>query len=252
MRVAVCISGAFRKSSGGRNSKETPSRSFQSIRKNIFNVFKDADFYFSTWNTYEKEYKQIFFDEVVIFNEPLINYHPYSDINEDQIFSSKLKKTINSSNSNKEFFDHSSNQTKQIIAHALLTDNIKNNYDVIIRARHDTFVSRVADFTNFIEDAYQNERAIGFATLNEHLKSFNTAHEMKNNGYVNKFLFDQLIIHHSKLIDLGYVMKMNNDKKLISAEFGWYQILSQRYGDNHRCISGLANPISHVNEEFVK
>lgn len=46
---------------------------------------------------------------------------------------------------------------------------------------------------------------------------------------------DLLIIHPRDLFDKKRMWQLHEDKKLIAAEMGWYQVLSQPYGDNHDC-----------------
>jgi hypothetical protein len=145
-----------------------------------------------------------------------------------------------------------------------MINSLPKKYDVIIRARFDTFTYNHANFEKYINDVYQNKTAIGFANLHEDRPKFNVDREinstdpMQNDGAVSphnvlqRHLFDSLIIHHEDCIDTEYIFRLFEEQKLCPSEFGWYQVLSQPYNDNHRCVSGWANADKHVNDNFLR
>ena len=241
MRVAVCISGLPR----GKPGRDI-TLNFLNLKRN----FPNADFYMGTWKGQESLMQRLFPNEPVwYFDEPTIDYHPYLDIAEEDTFE-RIKKPISISQTNEEFRATSSHQTKQIIAHALMVDNLPKLYDVIIRARFDTFTSPLATFDPYIKNAYDNKRAIGFACLKHHWHEFNTAHEITEPTYTNRFLFDQLIIHSCEIIDTAQIYALSQERKLLPAEFGWWQILS--HNNNHRCVSGWAEHDRSVPAHYLK
>ena len=244
MRSAVCISGLPR--SG------IPSRDLRVNYNNLKQNFPNSDFYLSTWIGQEDVMKKHFNDFNVWYQpEPKINYHPFADM-EMTFHTAKLEKTIKQSRDNKTFRETSSHQTKQIIGHARLLSKITEKYDVIIRTRFDTFTSPKANFNIFIEDSFKNKRAIGFACLKEDWPNFHSLREMDpKTEYVKHFLFDQLIIHHIDNINVANIFELSENKKLFAAEFGWWQVLSQNSGSNHRCFSGWANPDKSVLPHFL-
>lgn len=240
MKVAVCISGAPRSGLGKRD-----------LRKNydaLVNNFPEADFYFGAWKGYESVIEKFYSDkDVWLFDEPQLDYHPFIDITIDNP-SPKLSKMISQATNNPKFRETSKHQTKQILAHCYMVDRIED-YDIVVRARYDTMTYKEAKFQPYIQDVYDHNRAIGFATLSPTSKEFARAHEQKNNDYHNQFLFDQLIIHPKKLLDTKSVYKLHDQHQLVAAEHGWWQVLSG--SNNHRCIAGWANPDKSVNSSFL-
>ena len=240
MKVAVCISGAPRSGLSKRD-----------LRKNydmLVSNFPTADFYFGSWKGYEDTITKFYSDkDVWFFDEPQLDYHPFIDITIDNP-TPKLSKMIKQSKDNPKFRETSTHQTKQILAHCYIVDRIED-YDVVIRVRYDTATYKGADFVPYIQDAYDNNRAIGFATLNPGSDSFSRTVEQRNNDYHNQFLFDQLIIHPKKLLDTKSVYRLHDEHRLVAAEHGWWQVLSG--SNNHRCIAGWANPDKSVNSKFL-
>ena len=240
MKVAVCISGLPR----GKPGRDI-TLNFLNLKRN----FPKADFYMGTWKGQESLVQTLFPDENVwYFDEPVIDYHPYLDIAEEDIFK-RIKKPISICRTRETFRETSSHQTKQIIAHALMVDKLPKKYDVVIRVRYDTFTSPVAEFERYTKNAHTNKRAIGFACLKHHWSEFNSAHEVTEN--VERFLFDQLIIHSIENINTTEIYSLSQEKKLLPAEFGWWQVLSHPHNDNHLCVSGWANPDRSVETRFL-
>lgn len=245
MKVAVCVSGLPRSS-----IREDVRPNIERLEEN----FPDADFYFSTWLS-QREYISKYFPDktVAFFPEPKVDYHPFVDVDVDfHEVTPKLEKTINQAKQNKVFRETSSHQTKQILAHAYAVDYITSDYDIIIRARWDTWTAKNAKkhFNNFAKIAAAMNCAVGFGTLKEHWGMFNQPFNISDNeGYHHNFLFDQLIIHPKKIFNTYNVRKLHKEKLLLAAEFGWWQVLSKN--NNHISISGLANPDRSVSPEFL-
>jgi hypothetical protein len=243
MKVAVCVSGMPRSAVKGGMVKNV-SR----LRSN----FPDADIFFGTWLSCHDIFKSNLPEETaLVFPDPIITYHPFIDIPDELITTPKLRKTVEQAKTNPTFRETSSHQTKQILAHARMV-LAHPDYDVYIRVRYDTFTHNNTDFNKFVVDAFENKRAIGFATLRPDWERFNAIREMNNDtDYWNQFLFDQLIIHHNEVFNTDRVFTLNKRKQLIAAEFGWYQVMSKPYGDNHRCMSGWANPDKSMDPRFL-
>ena len=128
--------------------------------------------------------------------------------------------------------------TKQILIHDYLLKKIPSDYDMIIRTRFDTIVSKEINFVEFIEGSYYENYAIGFNTRYE--KVWLRHNELLefvphfNVGHVN----DALILHPRNLWNSQLVETLHNSKELQAAETGWWQILSEHYGDNHQNFHG--------------
>lgn len=220
MKVAVCVSGQIR---GDYN------KCIDQLRLN----FPNADFFVSTWKGVETEAAALFFDE------PVMDYHPYGDIPKELILSERLAEKIPRFMANPHEVERTSHQTKQILAHAYMVETYPD-YDVYVRSRWDTYTYPDANFEPFVVCAHNDKNAIGFGTPSQNISRIS---EEINNPYTQYFLFDQLIIHSRDAFDPEYVYKLHKEKKLIAAEWGWYQVMS---AGGHRCMHGWANPISHV------
>ena len=232
MKVAVCVSGAMTSQLPGRNL----NRNLELLRAN----FPDADFYFSSWTGYADKNIN---EDVIYFDEPEIPYHPYADVIVDDP-PPKLEKMIRQSRGEKPSpkFAH---QTKQILGHCYLFDVIPQDYDVYVRARWDTVTYSKAGFGTYLKDCFDNQIAIGFATLG--YNGFNRI-QQADAHFHNRHLFDQLIMHPPSVLDTKKVYKLSEEKKLIAAEFGWWQALG---GNGHRCMAGWANPDRTVLDQYL-
>jgi hypothetical protein len=184
--------------------------------------------------------------------EPVMDYHPYIDAPTDLIKTEKLRKMIRQSHNNEILREQYSHQTKQIIAHANMVSTIPKDYNVVIRARYDTYVSARADFNQFLNQCENDGKTFGFAWM-PGKSNFDEIYVIdRGSQYHDRFLFDQLIIHRRDRFDPMMVYQLTAEKKLLPAEFGWWQVLGEPFGNNHECICGWANPDKSVDEAYFK
>ena len=264
MKIAICISGVPRSGIGDDENKNLDfNRNITNLKRN----FPAADIYIGTWKQHESvfiDYPRLAEYPHWVFDEPQVHYHPYFDMQRDDMISEKMKAMADVYRKTTHLHERTRHQAHQILCHANMINHLPEKYDIIIRARFDTFVYTRASFEKYVNDTYQNKTVVGFATLRGHRTTFNINREMNKNDPVQcdgavglhnnreKYLFDNLIIHHGDCIDTKRVFDLYEHKKLCPAEFGWYQILSQPYNDNHRCISGWVTADRLVPENFLK
>ena len=245
MKVAVCVSGIPR---SGRLERD--------ITKNLKSVvcaLPQADVFIGTWDAYYSKAKDLFGlnKNIWSFEEPVINYHPYIDIPETLVKTDKLKKMIKQSHDSAELRKHYSHQTKQIIAHGLMVNQLFPRYDVIIRVRFDTFVYKGADFNPYITECFETGTTFGFAWASA-IGDFNKDRRLpKDSQYSERFLFDQLIIHRMDRFDPSLVFDLSKRHLLLPAEFGWWQVMSEPYNNTHVCVCGWANPDKNVEDKYL-
>ena len=233
MKIAICISGIARPNS---------IRNVELVKQSF-----GGDVFCATWESTVNEHSAKF--ECDLYPEPKINYNPWTDKNcvcmhykyhgyREHFLSGKY--TANNK------FVHA---TKQILGHAYQLQNLSAKYDLIVRTRWDTYVSPAVDFTKYINESYNENKAVGFAVRSGR---HNDVHKFKEYEqiYVNEttplhysrdwawWLNDNLIIHPRSLFDCNKAFKLNEESKLLPAEFGWYQMLS--VDDNHKCVYGGA------------
>ena len=52
------------------------------------------------------------------------------------------------------------------------------------------------------------------------------------------YLPDNMIMHRREHFDSDLVKTLHKEKNLAPAEFGWYQVMSEPYGDIHTSVHG--------------
>lgn len=238
MKLAVCVSGICR----GK------------VQRNLDNMkyhFPDADYFFATWKGKEKDALQHGIKDFYSFAEPEMNYHPIKDV--DGPPAPKLmiqKKKCQTGEYGNQWQDKTSHHTKQILIHDMLLNQIPKDYDMIVRIRFDTWLSRQVDFSEYLEKSYKKSIAVGFGTrttrhknmdqLAEVLKIYPNYTDFSISQDWGWYLMDPMIFHPRSMWDSSLVNKLHTEKQLAAAEFGWYQILSEPFGDNHTSIYGGA------------
>jgi hypothetical protein len=233
MKVAVLYSGICR---GDWNT-------------NRFSVAKQLpyDTFYSTWNDHVHtmppgiDYKT--------YKQPSIDYHCMTDVPMD-ILTPKLKDNRFKATHDPQYREKTSHHTKQILAHAMMLKDLDPSYDMIIRCRYDLRVSLKVNLKQYVQRAYEENIAIGFGTRQSRHPDFNVLSEVPKIYPDNKdpsvsqdwgwYLMDPLIMHPRSLFDVDYCWKLHNDHRLLPAENGWYQILSEPWGDTHLSVYGGA------------
>ena len=243
MRVAVLVSG--------RIQKVNPIGDFIKNNTRLKEKFPGADFYYGAWQSYKSEFEHLFPHETCeYFEEPVMRYHPYEISNKYHI--NKQFRDIAKWALKAERKEWTSHHTKQILIHSWLLDKISKKYDIIIRTRFDAFIHRSADFTSYITDTFENNRANCFATTRKN--EFGNIYESKKPTSDKEWHWfgDQLIIHPSSFITKQVVDRLHETKTLHPAEFGWAQVLSYPYGVNHRAHKGWVNHDRNILDQFLK
>ena len=221
MKVAVCV--------GGLLYPET-----EELMDNLQNKFPNYDFFFGVWKGRENATS----DKLCAwsFEEHEPKYHPYFDVDiPDMAPKIKLIRKNLRAHPEMPMIPRAFHQTKQILMHSYMLDKLPQDYDMIIRTRYDikSFDPSI-DFECFVEESYNSDVAIGFAktwfTDPKVLNNKTTPYHRLWEGY----LMDIFLLHPRKLFKRELMMSLHEQQKLLAAEFGWYQVLSQPYGSNHR------------------
>lgn len=209
MRIAVAFSGLIR----------------GNYEKNIA-LFKQklptAHFWFTTWKNQQKEnYIHRYYDE------PIIDYKPATELEYPHTY------TRFKSGAAHNWHDRS----KQILAHCMTVDDFCKNYDVVVRARYDC---RICDYLNlyeFCEMSYNENKSIGFFTPRNMPVPSSLTGVTSGDRYYQHHV-DHLIIHKKSLLRTDIAYQLHENKKLLVAEYGWWQVLSEPHGDNHLAFRG--------------
>lgn len=240
MKIAVCLSGIVR---------GQIAHNIQRLKKAF-----PYDYFYGTYTEREEDlhwFLGMGNTDYFLFDEPKIHYHPITDV--EEVYTQKLKSIKDSMlkgemQKEKAKIQH---HTKQILSHANMLEQLWPDYDMIIRARWDTFISHEVDFNYYLEKSYNENIAIGFGTRTTRHKDLDILREVpklypeKEKNDVSqdwaRYIMDPLIFHPRKLFDTKLAFKLHQEKKLLPAEVGWWQVLSEPTGgENHISVYGGA------------
>lgn len=229
MRIAVLVSGALNSKWRHDSRHDNRPELLNNIR--LREKFPDADFYYASWKGYENDFKHLFpNEECTFYDEPVMNYHPYKDIPKAQHISEFYETTMKwAAKGGEERFEWTIHHTKQILIHMWLVDQIKDKYDIIVRARFDTLIYKDADFSSYVKDTLDNYRANCFGAYGsaafENIYELNPKKGTYNYRWLDRYA-DFLIIHPTNFSNKTFVDALHKDKILHAGEFGWYQALN--------------------------
>lgn len=228
MKIGIFISGQLRLS---------PEKT-DLILELLSSGFPGAEFAYCVWD-YDYANCQALLDNldnVEIVEDFSIDYSPYEDnptASEHYQYKKKLK------NPNERHL----HQTKQILLHDKLVQKYGSKYDVIVRCRWDTVVSPIIDFTKYAEKVYSDPCVMSICTRSDYWDTI--IHIGENHGSHYPFIkhrdrktgkitepkcFDMfldigLILHRYEDWNSELVQRLHNEKKLLAAEFGWWQVM---------------------------
>ena len=235
MKVAVCV--------GGLTYPDTLP-----LMEDLKSRFPFYDFFFGVWKGRENEISEKLGATSYPEFEP--QYHPYFDIerktwppNIDHIvgvIQDQLKRNKT------EWFNKCYHQTKQIIMHSHMLDSLPKEYDMIIRTRYDIWLfDKMIPYENFVYESYEKNKVIGFARkMSNNNGPYWSAKGTHRNHWWEGFLCDLMIMHPRKLFKKEKVWKLHEEKKLLAAEFGWYQALCDHKSEDHDCYFARLNMTS--------
>lgn len=225
MRVGVIVNGIPRKNPDG-------------LMKKMRTQWSEYDIYYHTWEG-QKTPKGL---SVITCPEPELTYHPiYDTERENQNFKYQYYRN-NRKKVRAKHFDKQHHAFKQIIGYADAYDKIGGDeYDVLIRTRWDLRVSNF-DWSEYIERAYE-EGPVGtmFRSKRKDSESLPVVETDDENRV--QFLPDIMIMHRAEDFDSLYVRHLYETQELWGAEWGWWQVLSEPYGDNHLSLRGGAKVV---------
>jgi len=231
MEIGIFIQGQLRRSDDELNL----------LLDILKDAFPTAEFCYATWNT-EYETRKEFCDSLTgnleLFEEFDIGYEPYLD-NPDAVKDYQYYKKYNVPNPPRH-----RHQTKQILLHNELIKKYGHKFDVIVRTRWDSTPSPFIDFMPYVKEAYDTPALVsimGRSTLNtkmcaiyDRCDSTNPFHLYVGEGGTKKMVDTSkghmvpdagILIHRVDDWDTELVDRLHNDKKLLAAEFGWWQVL---------------------------
>ena len=234
MKVAVCFSGLLR-------------GDYEATVERMKYVIPEADFFCTTWkgqptsNIIVREYEQPkmhYHPQHLIIKQYMRLYRKMRDTNWDLSYipfqkrilgkeknEEEIKKVITSRNKSK-------HQTKQILIHAMTCrDFVTDDYDVVIRARYDTYIDK--RLKNYIKDlceaTYKHRQPHGFNHFNTKGLQGVLQHPIEITGNRSLDCNDFMIIHRRDMFDHNLVQYLHDQKLLTPAEAGWWMVLCKPY-----------------------
>ena len=235
MKTAILVTGQYRPYVKDANL----------LMKKMQSVFK-TDMYFHTWNQHVPTTPIEYHNRLSYCKEPELDYHPVNDVayvaKHGKFDNYQKKRLLN---------DKMQHASKQILGYADLLSKIPDDFDILIRTRWDILVSKEVNFKPYLEKAYE-QGPVGFMTRGSRRHNIDELIELPTDGQRARadipfefddwygHLPDNLIMHRREHFDIERVKKLHKEKNLVPAEWGWYQIMSEPYGDIHTSVHGGA------------
>ena len=228
MKTAILITGQYRP----QVNKYKPQKLIQQMES----VFK-THMFFHTWNDSTNIVPIEYHNRLVYCAQPELDYHPVSDIEwvgKHGKWEPYVEKRL--------LYNKMQHASKQILAYADLLTKIPDDFDVLIRMRWDILVSQKVDFKPYLEKAYE-EGPVGFMTRGRPGHHVDNLLDVPKDDIMDDwygYLPDSLIMHKREHFDIDLVKKLHKEKNLAPAEWGFYQVMSEPYGDIHTSVHGGA------------
>ena len=243
MKIGICIVGLYRDKLSTMDVKD--------ITKTVHDQFPDADFYYHTWDSEKNNIPLQYHENLYTCPEPQFDYHPVADcknVGKHGKFSNYKKHKL--------LHNKTAHGSKQILGYADLLSKIPyKDYDILIRLRWDVLIVKpISELAKFYDYA-MNTGPVGVMTRKGRTTDHDrTAVEVNQDetkpelSYQSNFenddwygyLADTLIMHSPKHFDPKYVNELHNKKELHPVEWGWYQVMSEPFGDNHKSVHNIA------------
>ena len=127
-------------------------------------------------------------------------------------------------------YDASNKQYLEVLNHFNLIQKLNSKYDIIIKCRFDVFLSDKIDFINFINHTIETDKTIGMSNLDKFTDESRPLTMGNFRSDVNKdiYLYNHLIFH--KRNNTADVPKLIKEKRLLPAEYGYYQAYAEKNG----------------------
>ena len=240
MKTAILVTGQYRPHVNNRKAKQLIARMAEVFKTHMF---------FHTWNDNVTEVPIEYHDRLVYCKEPEVDYHPVSDASKNGYNSKHGKWELYTVK--RLLYNKMQNANKQILAYADLLSKLPDDFDILLRMRWDILISNQVNFKPYLEKAYE-EGPVGFMTRPERKHDIHQLIELSkedDNPLSGRafimddwygYLPDSLIIHRKEHFDIDLVKKLHSEKKLAAAEWGWYQVMREPYGDIHTSVHGGA------------
>ena len=223
--IAVCVSGLARDG-------------YEVALKNVQKAFPYDTFYFH-WNGYKKPDVP----NCIYVDEPNYDYHSILDtkIKPDCKLWRNVVRPPNPPQDRggkiwwkPQYYERTKHISKQLLSHFYLVNSLPEKYKTIIRIRYDLLVSTKVNFKSYLELA-QNGTSVGFYGSRPNMYGPDTTFTEHRNCNCNLCsswsMWDNMYFHTRD--KFKNVDKLHEEKNLLGAEWGLYQILCHQWGTNN-------------------
>jgi hypothetical protein len=202
--------------------------------------FRNAELVFGVYDYQYDDFKYILdkYENVKLLKEPEIHYEPYID---NPNWSDNYQYTKKLKNPN----PRHKHQTKQILCHNELMKTYGEKYDIIVRSRYDTTICPAFDFTEYAKIMYEADAPMSICTRSDYEPATSIFNIYKESTWYNPLMHhgmeevraipkapmmldNGILIHRTEHWDCDLVDRLHKNKKLLAAEFGWYQVLIEK------------------------
>lgn len=227
MNIAICVSGV--------NDKDSK------ITEQLRRWFPGQPIYYHTFTNRTNLVPQEFHDRLYTMHYPKWHYHPMevTPPSKHEKYGEYVK--------SKKMFDEFYFGIVPIIQHFDLLKKIPLHHDLIIRVDWNTRLDRQVNLNHHLRYAYENG-PVGFMTRKGRGSQFGSGHwsdvdkENKSDDWYGYLPFD-FLIHHRKHACHKTFKTLLKEHKLYPNQWGWYQVMSEPFGDIHTSVHGLAELI---------
>ena len=223
-QIAVCFSGL-------------PREGHEWVIEHTKKIFP-FDTFFSVWSGRDKPNGV---DKCLQFDEPVYDYHNLLDTKTKPDCALWKKYTRPKTPGHRggkiwwkqNLLQRTKDNSKQILGHFYLVDQLPEKYKVIIKMRYDAILSSKADYNKYIRKVQDTGHSVGFDAGGG--ENYGPQHELNehSNGDCRRctgwYLWDHVLFHARHRFK--NVQQIFEEKDLLGAEWGWYQVLHHQWGD---------------------
>ena len=228
MQLAVCLTGV--------NDKKS------NIVEQVHKIFNGCNLYYHTFTNQTHLLNVRDAERLFTMHYPKWHYHPMDVSN---VKHGKFKKY----QEQKLLWDKLYYGLVPIMSHSDCLKKIPPRFDLIIRLDYNTILDPQINMNHWLRKAYE-KGPVGFMIRENRGPQFGQGRVMEIDKSTPNpqddwygFLPSTMILHHRKHFDHSLVRKRVKDCTLAPAEWGWYQVLSEPYGDIHTSVHGFAKEI---------
>jgi len=240
MKTVVCFEGQFR-SQFARYTQKSVDR----VKKAFDKSTEPVEFLYTTWTS--SPIRNYVFSEaknVIYYEEPIVDYSPYKD-NPHAVKTPRYQRRVLDTDETR--VNRHKHQTKQILMHNYLMRDLEiPSKATVVRMRWDSVIGRNLNLARIAKFSFREQSVVTVAnrwvypdretyrdidkiSLGGHWNyPFDLQEASNGEWFLAKFpefwMYDYgLTFHPRRRWDVDYINELHKTKKLLAADYGWYQ-----------------------------